>query len=162
TTNFLSTLITEAAASPTPVTVAEMLTRSEKLAVSDPGASNESRATVLALVASNRLTLGDASKAEELYRDAFALLRNSSDRDLRARIACSRALVMEQMGRHAEATHEFDVQLADPTLSAMTSVSCLSNRSEVSRKGGDPPGALRYAQLALQQIRAAGSARAID
>jgi tetratricopeptide (TPR) repeat protein len=66
------------------------------------------------------------------------------------------------MGRHAAANQELDLQIADPTLSAMTSAGCLLNRAEVSRKGGDAPGALRYAQLALQRLHEAGNARTID
>ncbi|MET0536171.1 MAG: protein kinase [Steroidobacter sp.] len=162
TADFLSTLITDAAASDKPVSVSAMLTRSEKIVLSDPGGSNESRATVLSMIASYYLSMGDARHADDLFGSARSLLAASEDIDLRARITCSHARTISHLGRHAEARAELDRQLADPTLSPMTAANCLRARSAIAFKDNDPAGALRAAELALQRMRELGTSRAFE
>jgi eukaryotic-like serine/threonine-protein kinase len=113
TTDFLGTLITDAAASEQPVSVSEMLMRSEKLVLGDPGGTDESRATVLSMIASYQLNLGNARRADELLRRARSLLEKSDDVDLRARIACTHALAISFLRQQAEAIEALDRQIAN-------------------------------------------------
>jgi tetratricopeptide (TPR) repeat protein len=162
TNNFLSTLITEAAASATPVSVSEMLARSERIASADTGVSAENRAAVLSMIGSYYFTLGDVRRAEELERRALSLLVNSEDTDQRTRIACTHARVIASLGRHAEAVAALERQIDSAASSPITAAECLINRASIAKQAGDAAGALRYAQLALERSHEAESRSTVD
>jgi serine/threonine-protein kinase len=151
-TEFMGMLISEAAESDKPVTVSEMIARSEELALADAGGNAENRAAVLEMIAGQYLSLGDVGKAAQLEERALALLGNSHDRGLRSLLVCDHALAISSMGQADTAlrtiTRELDTLQSDPK----TASTCLYYRSSIAAKTGDAEGALRYARLALDRL----------
>jgi serine/threonine-protein kinase len=82
--NFLDTLITEVAAADTPVTVNDMLARSESLALAVSKGNNETRATLLAMIAQYHHTLGHTERAAQLRQHVSSLVASTADDDLRS------------------------------------------------------------------------------
>jgi len=162
TNQFLGTLITEAAASATPVSVSDMLARSERLATRDTTGPSENRAAVLAMLGSYYNSLGNVERSAQLHERALALLENSTDTDLRSQITCSHARAISYLGRYGEAKQELDREIAALTSSPAIAALCLHSRVSVAKRAGDAKGALRYALLALQRFHESGGGRLID
>ena len=101
-TEFLGVLITEAAEAGKPVTVNDMLARSERLALADTSGSPENRAAVLAMIASRYASLGDDVKAARLLRSALSLIAESDDHALKSKLTCAHALSIASTGRVSE------------------------------------------------------------
>jgi serine/threonine protein kinase len=154
-TEFLGTLISDAAESDKPVTVMQMLERSEKLALADTSGSPENRAAVLAMVAARYGTLNNHAKASRLFEKGLALLAGSPDASLRSELTCLHAGSIAQLGQQeaAVSTLEREVQrLADDPGNAAL---CLLFRSYIATNTHDAVPALRYAQQAYDRFRAA-------
>ncbi len=156
-TEFLGMLITEAAEADKPVTVSDMLARSEKLALADTSGSPESRAAVLRTIGLHYLAWGNRGKAAEVLETALAALGDIQAHGLRAEVVCAHALVISGMGRAAEAAATIDRTLAEPPANHATFAECLQARSVVARNLDDAEGSLLYATQALQQLRLSGS-----
>jgi eukaryotic-like serine/threonine-protein kinase len=155
-TEFLGMLITEAAESDKPVTVSDMLARSEKLALADTSANPESRAAVLRTIGLHYLSWGNRGKAAEVLERALAVLGDSPAHGLRAELVCGHALVISGMSRAAEAAAIIDEELATEPDNRGSFSECLQARAIVARNLGDHEGSLLYATQALQQLRLSG------
>ena len=150
--DFTATLIGEAASSEQPVTVKEMLARSERLALAGSVGGSEDRAAILGTLANLHVSVGDAGKAEELLRDAIALLANSSDPGLRSRLVCDHANQMSIMGKIDAAREVASLELEKLNSDPQSAVVCLESLSHISQQAGDSKGTLRYATLALDRL----------
>ena len=154
-TEFLGVLITEAAEGGKPITVNDMLARSELLALADTSGSFENRAAVLAMIASRYGTLGDDVKAARLLENALALLGKSTDQPLKSKLTCAHALSVASLGRVTEAVlsieHELRQLQSDPENAAY----CLLYRAFIADSDGDAAHASRYSTEALAKFRAA-------
>jgi serine/threonine-protein kinase len=150
-TDFMGMLINEVAESDEPITIAEMLARSEKLAVADTGSNAENRAAVLGMIAERYNTMGDLGKAAQLGESALALISNSGDSGLRAQLICQHALAISSQGRADVAVRDISRELDDPKLDPENAANCLLIRAFIAAKSGDAAGALRYATLGLDR-----------
>jgi eukaryotic-like serine/threonine-protein kinase len=155
-TEFLGRVITDAAASATPITVTELLTRSEKLALNNTSDSPENRAAVLEMIAERYQYSENVDRATQLLKSALALLQNSSDQALRSRLTCRLATVTAEMGTTAVAVqtiaNEVDKLADDPR----TASQCLLEVARLENAELQATAALRDAELGLERIRAAG------
>jgi serine/threonine-protein kinase len=154
---FMYTLFIEAAASTKAVTVAEILERSEKLALADTGESYENRAALLAAVARLYIGSGEDSRGTKLVDRALTLLSHSGDSPLRSMLNCDRALLMADRGQVEAGIPLIDGELAALDSDPETAYYCLSNRTYIAYKSGDTQGALQYARLALQRFHQTAS-----
>jgi serine/threonine protein kinase len=92
-TEFLGTVITQAAASLTPITVSELLKRAEHLAMTNKRTDAETRAAVLGMIADRYGSLEDFEHATRLLQFAIELLDRSPDQALRSRYICDLSLM---------------------------------------------------------------------
>jgi tetratricopeptide (TPR) repeat protein len=150
---FMRVLIAEAAASSKPVTVQEMLARSEALAESGLGGSVEDRAAILGTLAELYAEAGNAARAAELFGRARALAAESADASLRSRLACNHALIIADMGQVVPATSLIRKEIATLAADPLSAAACWSNLGQISMRTGDADGALRHAQTALDSYR---------
>ncbi|HEY7641330.1 MAG TPA: serine/threonine-protein kinase [Steroidobacteraceae bacterium] len=161
-TDFLGMLITEAAEAGTPVTVSDMLARSERLALADTSGSPENRAAVLGMIATRYGSLGDDAKAARLLESGLALITASPDAALRSRLTCAHALSIASLGQASKGVsaiaHELNQLRSDPESAAY----CLLYRAFIADSDGDAPNALSYATQALDAFRAAPRRTAVD
>jgi serine/threonine-protein kinase len=156
-TAFLGTVITEAAQSEKPLTVSDLLDRSEQLALADASGNRENRAAVLVMLADSYHSSGEHVRALQLLEQSLTVLGDSpGSSDLRAQIRCARPVVMAVTGRAEEAlqiiTRELEHLPDDPRSAA----ECLHARALVAVAMTDAENTLRYANEALQRIRATG------
>jgi hypothetical protein len=105
-------LMTEAAEADKPITVNDMLARSERLALADTSGNSESRAAVLRTIGLHYLAWGNRRKAAEVLE------------------------------RAAEAATTIDRELTQPPLDRATFAECLEARSVVARYLEDAEGSL--------------------
>lgn len=154
-TDFLGTLITEAAEADKPVTVPDMLDRSERLAMSDTSGPAENRAAVLAMIASRYGALGEADKAARLQERALTLLEGTHETALRAEIRCQRARVITDLGQIEAALRIIDAELANLDDAPDIAAGCLLSRSIISGNRHDAEATLHYAQQGLERARVA-------
>jgi eukaryotic-like serine/threonine-protein kinase len=161
-TEFLGMLITEAAEAGKPVTVNDMLARSEKLALADTSGSPENRAAVLAMIAARYGSLGDDAKAARLLESALSLTERSTDNALRSRLICAHSLSIASLGHMEKAVRAIAAELENLQSDSETAAYCLLYRAFIADNADDAANAVQYATQALQHFRAAPRAAAVD
>jgi eukaryotic-like serine/threonine-protein kinase len=154
-TEFLGVLITEAAEGGKPITVNDMLARSERLALADASGSPENRAAVLAMIASRYGSLGDDVKAALLLENALALIDKSTDQQLISKLTCAHALSIGSLGRVNEAVLSIERELRRLQSDPENAAYCLLYRAFIADSDGDAVHAMRYSTEALAKFRAA-------
>jgi serine/threonine-protein kinase len=88
---FVETMLTEGAATDEKITLPELLSRSERLALTELHTDRDQQTQVLLMIGSYFESLGNQTRAEELLRRAEALSRDSHDVELRGEIVCGLA-----------------------------------------------------------------------
>jgi eukaryotic-like serine/threonine-protein kinase len=152
-TDFLDTLITTAANADHPVTVSDMLARSEALANSAFQGEPDHRAAVLEVLSSYYHTMGDAQRAEALSGQALDALKSSADVDLRSQLRCDHALEMGQLGQIAEATKVLLDEAFNARTATLQAAQCTEYLAFFAQDAGNAADALKYSRLALERLR---------
>jgi serine/threonine-protein kinase len=152
---FLSVLITEAASAGEPVTVGDMLSRSEGLVRKGYQNYPVDRAAVLDTLARYYVTSGQEARAAAMLDEALDLIKGSNDDDLRRRLICDHAGAVASQGQVAFAQRRLHEVIDDPRTSAQQAAECLDNLSFIAQYANDGDNALMYAELALQRLRQA-------
>jgi serine/threonine protein kinase len=150
---FLDLLITDAAQSDKPVSVSDMLARSELLAASEFHDDPEDHAAVLDMLGIHYHTTGNDAQAQPLLRQALEAVASSRDVDLRAKIRCDHALTVGSLGKVAEATTTLNTVIDTPGISNEQAAECLEYLSYMGQNANDALMALKYANLALERLR---------
>jgi serine/threonine protein kinase len=150
---FLNVLITEAAGSDKPVTVSEMLARSEALVSSEYRDHPEHRAAVLGMLGEYYHTNAKDTRAESLLREALDTVRTSPDGDLRRKLTCEYAFTLSDVGKVDEAVRMLKGVAADPQSTTQQAAECLENLAFIAQNANDSAKALKYASLALQRLQ---------
>ena len=151
-TDFLYTLITEAAQSEKPVTVSDLLARSETLANSEYQEDPVDRAAVLGMLGSHYHTMGDESRSELLLRQALEIARTSSDQELVRQLTCDHAMPLAGQGKVSRATPILQSVIADPQTTSRQAATCLEYLAYIAQDAQDGPNALKYAKLAIENL----------
>jgi tetratricopeptide (TPR) repeat protein len=159
-TEFLGRMITDAAASQTPITVNELLARSEKLALNDASGSPENRAAVLEMIADRYFATDNAERAEPLLARALQLLEKSVDSALRSRLTCKHTAASAELGNAEPALNIMYAEVARLDNDPQTASQCLYNTATIHLAEQRPAEALRDAQLGLEKSREAGNGAA--
>ena len=150
-TEFLGRMITDAAASQTPITVNELLMRSEKLALNDASGSPENRAAVLEMIADRYFSTDNGERAEPLLARALQLLEKSRDSALRSRLTCKHAAASAEIGHAQPALQTMYAEVARLDRDPQTASQCLYNAATIHLAEQHPAEALRDAQLGLKK-----------
>ena len=154
-TDFLGMLMTDAADADKPLTMNQLLARSEKLALADKGENPENRAAVLLMIAGQYASLGLVEKSTQLLANAAALVENSADMDLRSRLTCQQAFLNALGTDTAAATARIANTIATPKLSPATTAECLLYLSYLKANSRDPNYGLQEALQAVDEFHAA-------
>ena len=160
--DFLGTVLTEAVAPDTPITVADLLARSEQLASS--GAIStvpEDRADILGVIGTYYSSLGDATKSVEVISRGLDSLQQSSDRELQSRLLCLRAPSLARLGKVDAAIQQISEAIRAPGLSHDIFAECMRYRAFVAQQTNDPDGAMQYAQQAIDHLERSSAPNAI-
>ena len=158
--DFMDMLIGDAAGSEKPVTIGEMLSRSETLAASEFKDNADHRAAVLDVLAVHYHTAGDDVRSERLLHEALDLTRLTGDQTLRARLTCDHAVALAGTGKAAEAINALRIVANDPETTDEQASGCLGYLSNIAEDSNDVAGALKYARQALDRLQAVPHARA--
>jgi serine/threonine protein kinase len=151
-TEFVNTLVTDAGGSDEPVTVGEMLARSESLISAEYEQNPDHRAAILGMLGIYYHTIGQDKRSEPLLNDALQAVRASTDGDLRRQLTCQHAMSLGGLGKVKEATEALDSVIADSHTTLKQQVECLEYLAYIAQDGDDPKGALKYGTLALQRL----------
>ena len=154
-TEFLGRVITEAAESSQPVTVSDMLSRSEKLALADKSSSPENRAAVLGMIAERYASLDDSNRAAQILQEALEIAGNSTDRVLLARLSCARAQAVATYRNAAVSVQTISRELQGLAAEPEAASHCLLALARIEVEEHHNEDALREAQLALARAREA-------
>ena len=158
--DFMDILIGDAAGSAKPVTIGQMLARSEQLAASEFRDNTDHRAAVLDVLAVHYHTAGDDARSERLLREALDLTRRTSDPSLRAKLTCDHAITLAALGKPADAMSALRNVASDPETTDEQASTCLAYLSNVAEDINDVGRARQYAEQALQRLKAVPGARA--
>jgi serine/threonine-protein kinase len=151
--DFLQVMVSEGATADEKVTRAELLERSERLALTAASSQPELQATVLDMLASMYNSFGDYAKAESILRSAIELVRDSRDVTLRARIECNHALTVSELGSVELARRTIESWLACPDVEPHVAALCQQYLAEIARNNNDAKGALANALGAQARLR---------
>lgn len=159
---FTSMLIGEAASSDRPVTVKQMLLRSENLAQTGTVGSEDDRAAVLEMIANFYVAAGDSGKALQVLERALSLVENAIDVQLKSRLTCLHATMIGDAGRIEAAVTDIKRELAQLNSDPETASFCLNSLANVSLRAGDADGTLRYGLQALERFRSGARSAPAD
>jgi serine/threonine-protein kinase len=154
--DFVTLLITEAGLSAEPMTVSEMLNRSEQLVMANPSEDKADRAATMGMLANLIYTgTGNIGKAAELLERALALSRDSADSDLRARLICDHAVLTAtaDAGKADSASRAIEHELRNADLNPLIASSCLAYLSDIAQSKGEAPAALEFAEQSLARFQ---------
>ena len=132
--------------------VREMLRRSETFASRPRNSEPEHQAAILLMLASQHAFMAEPARAEPLLEKARTLLRRSPDRDLKAQVDCTQALVVAFLGRSDAAIALLEPWLTATDIDHNIAAACLQRRAERARDSFDAANALHYARLALDRL----------
>ncbi len=155
TARFMNDLLVEAAQSQRPISVNELLARSEKLIADSYRDDPNHRAAIFEMLANYYRMAGGTSKAADLIARAIAAARGAADPALLDQLRCTQAFVNSLLGRVDEAKSELESILGGTIRDPRHRVTCTLYRSSIAQNNGDKAAALRYAQQAQQALRAA-------
>jgi eukaryotic-like serine/threonine-protein kinase len=150
---FLNVLITESAGTDKPVTISQMLERSEALVNAEFVGNSEHRAAVLDMLGDYYRTVGDLQRAEPLLRNALDLVKSSPDADLRRKVSCDLGATMGMMHNDTVATRMIQNVVFDHDTSPAQAGECLAYLTDIL-DDSDAAAAVRYGELALRRLRA--------
>lgn len=151
--DFLSVLIGDAANSEKPITVKEMVERSEALISAEYANNPENRAAVLDMLAVYYKDNGEDARAETLLRNAVEAVRNSPHTDLRRKVTCDHAIMLSYLGKAPAATRILEGVIADPHSSSQRVAECLLYRAYIASSADDSVNALKFAKQSLARLR---------
>jgi serine/threonine-protein kinase len=152
--DFLQTLITEAAGSEQPVSVRDMLERSEAMVRRDFQNDPQHRAAVLDIIGVYYASNDQHERGEQLLREARNIVASSNDEDLRRRLACDHAMTLATIGKTPEAIEQLKQVVAEPGLTPQRAVACLDYLGQTLLQSANGKEGLKYFQAAMQQLRA--------
>jgi eukaryotic-like serine/threonine-protein kinase len=151
-TEFVNMLVTEAGGANKPVTISDMLARSESLVAAEYRGNPDHRAAILGVLGTYYHTIGEDKRGELLLRDALAAVRVSADPDLRRELTCKHAITLASLEKVKEATDALNSVINDPGSSAQQSAECLEYLAFIAQDGADAADALKYGNLALERL----------
>jgi len=151
-TEFVNMLVTESGGADKPVTISDMLARSESLVAAEYAQNPDYRAAILGVLGNYYHTIGQDEHGESLLRDALVAVRTSSDPDLRRDLTCLHAMTLAGLGRVKDAEQALNAVIEDPQISDQSSANCLQYLAYISQDGGDARNALKYADMALAKL----------
>jgi serine/threonine protein kinase/tetratricopeptide (TPR) repeat protein len=161
-TEFLGRMITDAAASQKPITVSELLTRSEKMALNDASGSPENRAAVLEMIADRYVANDNGDRALPLLAHALQLVEKSPDAALRSRLTCKHAAASAGLGdseRWLQAIYaEAKRSDADPPTAAL----CMLKAASIHLAEERSAETLRDAQVGLEKSHQSSNGRVTE
>jgi serine/threonine-protein kinase len=149
---FVKMLVTESGGADGPVSVSDMMARSESLLATEYSQNPENRAAILAVLGDYYHTVGKDQLAEPLYSSALQSLQRSADQDLRLELTCGHALTVAGEGNIKTAVDTLNAALADPAIRPEQAARCLQFLSYIYQDGSDASNALKYGQLALARL----------
>jgi serine/threonine protein kinase/tetratricopeptide (TPR) repeat protein len=154
--DFMAVLISDGALTDKPMTVSEILERSEQLATTDSSDNSEDRAAILDMIAAITLNIsGNVGRSTQLVDRALALVGTSRDKDLRARLTCDHSMMtaIADSRNAAAATSAINQELANPELDPGIASNCLAYLSRISRYTQDAPAVLSYSLQSLGRFQ---------
>ena len=149
---FVKMLVTESGGADGPVSVSDMMARSESLLAAEYSQNPEHRAAILAVLGDYYHTVGKDQLAEPLYSSALRSLQRSADHDLRLDLTCGHAMTVAGEGNIKAAVDTLNAALADPKIRPEQAARCLEFLSYIYQDGTDASNALKYGQLALERL----------
>jgi tetratricopeptide (TPR) repeat protein len=152
-TEYLGILIEESAEDDRPLTVKQMLERSEGLALAEKRVNPSHRAAVLEMLAVQYHTLNQDAKAKEIIDSAEQLSRTAADRGLYSRVRCSQAMVMGGLGDRIAARKIIAQVLASDEVGPEEVAHCHEIAAYIAVDLLDGDAALRESLAALQMLR---------
>ncbi len=151
-TEFLGRVITEAAESPKPVTVGELLTRSEQLALGDASGSPENRAAILEMISDRYVNVDDVEHGSQLIASALALLQRSPDKALRSRLTCKHAVAAAESAPASDSIKIIAREITQLDSDPDTASQCLLGLSRIHATEHHAEDALRSARRGLERV----------
>jgi tetratricopeptide (TPR) repeat protein len=149
---FVKMLVTESGGADGPVSVSDMMARSESLLAAEYSQNPEHRAAILAVLGDYYHTIGKDQLAEPLYSSALQSLQKSADHDLRLDLTCGHAMTVAGEGNIKTAVDTLNAALVDPAIRPEQAARCLEFLSYIYQDGSDASNALKYGKLALERL----------
>jgi tetratricopeptide (TPR) repeat protein len=151
-TEFVNMLVTEAGGANKPVTISDMLARSESLVAAEYRANPDHRAAILGVLGTYYHTIGEDKRGEPLLRAALAAVRGSADPDLRRELTCKHAITLAALEKVQAAKEALNSVIDDPGSGAQQSAECLEYLAFMAQDSADAANALKYGNLALERL----------
>jgi serine/threonine-protein kinase len=151
--DFVNVMLTEVATPDQPITIDELLKRSESLVSQGVTENPEHQAVILQALASYYESSSSAAKAEQILDRALALTESSNDVGLRTKLLCQRAFARSMASNPDAEKKAIEQALAAPEVPPEAAAQCFRNLAYIAQNNNDAPGALRYARAAQERLQ---------
>jgi len=152
-TEFLNTLLTQAARSGEPLTAEQLLARSEALIEREFKDNPEHRAAVLAMMGMNSHSLGNPARAVALMERALDATRDAADQSLRDKLVIEHALAIAWIGRIDEAWATLEQIVARRSTQPDDLAEAHHYMASLAHQKNDAAAAMHHATEALRCLR---------
>jgi serine/threonine-protein kinase len=148
--DFMSDLLLEAGRNGRPISIAELISRADRLSAIEFAGNSEARAAVLANIGVFKWQFEGIDKALDYFDQSQQVLGKSGDIDLRAHISCNRAVLRGILGHSAEAQQIFSAFTSDPAIPASAKSECFGEQAKLAIVRYDGVTATKASELALR------------
>jgi serine/threonine-protein kinase len=152
---FVHRMFTESLPQGEAALIQRMLERGEAMVARDTQMPAANRAELLRVLGSYYSELENARKADDLLRQARALVDSGTDQSLKAQLACAHAVHLYLMNRRDEGAKLLEEWGSAPGVDDETAANCLEKRVGAALNASQPQEAIHFANLALARVRAA-------
>lgn len=150
---FLNTVLTQAARSGQPLTADQLLSRSEDLIEREFKDKPEHRAAVLGMMAMNSYALGNPGKSLALLERALVVMDSSGDRAFRDKLLIQQALARGASGQVDQAFVALQEIVARPSTQSDNRAEAHQYLAAMAQHKNDAAVAMEHAVAALQCLR---------
>jgi eukaryotic-like serine/threonine-protein kinase len=157
--DFTSMLIGEAASAEQPVTVKEMLDRSESLAMAGIVGTSGDQAAVLETIGTLRLYAGDTGKASQAFERAATLAATAGEAGMKSRLTCLYATALSNMGKIEDAKSTIARELEHLEYDDENAAECFAAFATVVQRASDADSYFQNVTRALERFRHSGLER---
>jgi serine/threonine-protein kinase len=152
-TDFMTVMITEAAASNEALTMPMLIQRSEAMLTATNSRDPRQLAVIRDALAAYYLSFSQPARAEALLATALEQTRADPDRDLRASLTCKHAYAKSLLDNSYPAREAIAAAIASIPDEPETIAQCLRDSAYIAQNANDAKGALEAASQAQQAYR---------
>jgi len=154
--DFVALMVTEVADGTQPITIQQLIDRSESIATRSYVGNSSQQAAILEVLGNYHLSMGRPDRASMIFDKALSLAANNPDTILKARLFCLSAVAQFQTGHKELARQQMETGLAKSYQAPDVEAMCLEVRAYFKYEDNNLQLMLQDLELAQRELQRSG------